>query len=241
MTIMQPEPNHPLTALRRTVEVFDVLGNGCVAAWLGGDQTVEVDVTCLDGYLPTIGDTLLVVANQGDYIALGRINSELEGGVFPTSGALAHQAIGVKRSTTLSVVSVTWTEVTFDTIYAGTTDQQSGGTAVRSLHLDASGHIVIPADGNYITQLSIRWPTPGSVYGRTLQAVDLSGAGASGSLSPNRLDTYNATANGQFGGNNSIPVHYNKNDTLSGYVYQGSTGTVVVAVGDVRVYAYRVG
>jgi hypothetical protein len=70
------ESGHPLTAVRRMGIVVAVSATaGFATIVLGGedisDTTKWVDAPCLNGYLPTVGDSVVVLSNQGDHLILG--------------------------------------------------------------------------------------------------------------------------------------------------------------------------
>lgn len=75
--LIPPQSNHPLTAIRRQGVVVDVsqafAAPYLVGVNLGGDTTVTVACAYLGGYAPHVGDTVYILANQGDYLIIGAV------------------------------------------------------------------------------------------------------------------------------------------------------------------------
>ena len=69
-----PEPNHPLTAIRRQGVVQDIANAPTtINVFIGGDVNTLVACSYLSAYQPAVGDTVSVLANQGDYVVLGSL------------------------------------------------------------------------------------------------------------------------------------------------------------------------
>lgn len=71
-----PQPNHPLTAIRRVGVVQDIAAKpNSVNVWLGGDTNTLTPCAYLSSYIPAVGDNVLILQNNADYIIVGAVNS----------------------------------------------------------------------------------------------------------------------------------------------------------------------
>jgi hypothetical protein len=79
-----PQPNHPLTAIRRQGVVQDTVNAPTtINVFIGGDLNTLVPCSYLVEYSPTVGDTVVVLENQGDFIIIGAL-----AGLAPQTGFL---------------------------------------------------------------------------------------------------------------------------------------------------------
>jgi hypothetical protein len=117
MTIMQPEPNHPLTGLRREGVVADIANiPASVNVYIGGDTTTLVPCAYLADYYPVVNDNVILIENQGDYIIIGSLSglNQAKGGfgvVGVDTGPASqtdYTAVTVVCSLTIPVINDRW-------------------------------------------------------------------------------------------------------------------------------------
>lgn len=225
-----PQRRDPLTTTRRTGTVLDIIGGGYVTVAVGGDTDHALELYCMRSYLPVIGDTVVILAVQGDMIVLGAINNCID-----SVGGRANAMVLLRRSTTLAVANGAWTEFTFDTIERG----EDIASPCGQLALDAGGHVAVPADGLYVVQVQAVWPS--AAYTRTYLAVDVSGLGLAGSTNRTRRDVIMpGTTFTHYNASEPMATWFDAGDTLAGYAFQTSGGSVTVAANSLRFSGYRV-
>lgn len=221
-------------ALRRTAIITAIPNPGQVTINLGGDTTATVDATCVREYMPVIGDSVLVISNGADHCVAGALNNDVIGGVpaglqGPGGILVAH------RSGTQALADVTWVETGVSQI-----DYGSNITG-RTITLDGSGHMIIPATGLYIIQVSALMPGVGWIAFRA--GVDVAGLGGSGpsNRSIRNIATATTGATAPWVHSEPIPLPWNQGDVIAPYLLQSSGGSRTVAAGNIFMTGYRVG
>jgi hypothetical protein len=230
-------PTEPANnAIRRTGVITDIIWPGQVEINLGGDTSQKIEATCVRDLKPIIGDTVLVISVAGDHIVAGSLNNDDDGtGPHGQIPALVMQA---HKTGTQVLPDVTWVEsgvsfVDFGNAYPN-----------RSLTLNASGHIVVPAYGVYIIQVHVTFP--GVAWTSIRLCVDDEGGGSGGP--PNGTPpTMRYAAPATTGAttptlsSEPAPLFCDVGATFSPYILQVSGGSRTVAAGGVVMTGYRVG
>lgn len=231
----QGEKNHPLTGIRRTgiVNSIDNPSDNftTVGVFIGGDDTKEVQCSYLYSYIPVVGDNVLLLQNQGDFIVLGAIGF--------TEGQERPQArlIMAHKSTNTVISNATWTElIHYDVV-------EHGGSAVSGqISLDANGSLLIPEDGFYIIVAHAHIPG-GQTCTRALVATYDAGLGSGGP--PNNAPTWigvypNQNSTVQLS-SAAVPRFYFGGTSVSAYYYvEISTSSVTVGNGGLSITGYQI-
>jgi hypothetical protein len=238
--LRHPEPNHPLTALRRLATVYD-LGDfqtyiTVSISPINGDLSTDLHrVSYTTNYRPRINDVVVLLENQGDYVAIGSVTTSSATCETTDPCGQPWGYARLENTTDVVVPDGSWIEVN-DFQLSGS---NPGGDPIAGQVSPAANGIIVPAPGFYNLVARVTWPPPPAPFGRTLVAIDVAGLGPVGSTALQRSDIGMDITSSLRQPTPTIPLECAIGQKYAVYVWQNCGSTVTISATAVKVTCWR--